>query len=125
MALGKATAGKEALFERLRAIDPKTAARLHPNDLRRVVRAIEVFEKTGRPISEMQREWAEWVTLIATVSFIPFEIVEVVRKPTPVRWAVIAINVAIAIYLLLRRLKTRLKKKRLAISGLASPFSIR
>ena len=55
----------------------------------------------------MQREWAEWVTLIATVSFIPFEIVEVVRKPTPVRWAVIAVNVAIAIYLLVRRLKKR------------------
>ena len=70
----------------------------------------------------MQREWAEWVTLIATVSFIPFEVVEVVRKPTASRWIVIALNVAIAVYLLVRRLG---KKKRLAISGLASPFSIR
>ena len=34
----------------------------------------------------MQKEWAEWVTLIATVSFIPFEVVEVVRRPTAVRW---------------------------------------
>ena len=34
----------------------KTAARLHPHDRRRVVRALEVFELTGRPISELQAE---------------------------------------------------------------------
>ena len=55
----------------------------------------------------MQKEWAEWLTLIATVSFIPFEVVEVVRRQTPLRWAVIAVNVAIAAYLLIRRLGKR------------------
>lgn len=50
--------GSAALHERLRRVDPECAARLHPNDLRRVVRALEVFEKTGEPLSSMQREWS-------------------------------------------------------------------
>lgn len=48
---------REALHRRLAAVDAKTAARLHPNDVRRVVRALEVFEATGRPISEFQQTW--------------------------------------------------------------------
>src|SRR5438477_5767328 len=43
--------GAHTLHERLKRCDPVTAARLHPNDLRRVVRALEVWELTGRPIS--------------------------------------------------------------------------
>jgi len=49
--------GNPALHERLRGVDPESAARLHPNDVRRVVRALEVFEQTGRPLSDWQREW--------------------------------------------------------------------
>src|SRR5207302_2941229 len=49
--------GREQLHARLAAVDPKTAARLHPNDLRRVVRALEVHELTGRPISDWQQQW--------------------------------------------------------------------
>ncbi len=49
--------GKQALHDRLRAVDPKTADRLHPNDVRRVVRALEVWELTGRPISAFQQTW--------------------------------------------------------------------
>src|SRR5262249_6985011 len=37
--------------------DPVSASRLHANDLRRVVRALEVWELTGRPISMWQQEW--------------------------------------------------------------------
>lgn len=51
-----ADCGNDALHGRLREIDPATADRLHPNDVRRVVRAIEVFEATGRPLSEQQDE---------------------------------------------------------------------
>jgi tRNA dimethylallyltransferase len=51
-------AGALALHERLSGIDPVTAARLHPNDLRRVVRALEVWELTGRPISAWQQQWS-------------------------------------------------------------------
>jgi tRNA dimethylallyltransferase len=50
-------AGKESLHARLAAVDPKTAARLHPNDVRRVVRALEVHTLTGRPISAWQQTW--------------------------------------------------------------------
>jgi tRNA dimethylallyltransferase len=49
--------GTTVLHTRLSAIDPVTGARLHPNDLRRVVRALEVWELTGRPISEWQSQW--------------------------------------------------------------------
>ena len=44
-------AGRQALWERLRHMDPETAERLHPNDARRVIRALEVTEITGRPFS--------------------------------------------------------------------------
>jgi len=44
--------GREALHRRLAEIDPPTARRLHPNDVRRVIRALEVYETTGRALSE-------------------------------------------------------------------------
>lgn len=46
--------GAEYLIEMLREFDPVSAERLHPNNLRRVVRAIEFYKKTGVPISEHQ-----------------------------------------------------------------------
>jgi tRNA dimethylallyltransferase len=49
--------GGNVLYERLARIDPAAAARLHPNDLRRVIRALEVWELTGRPISAWQQQW--------------------------------------------------------------------
>jgi tRNA dimethylallyltransferase len=50
--------GPGELHRRLAAVDPAAAARLHPNDTRRLVRALEVFAKTGRPISELQGQFA-------------------------------------------------------------------
>ena len=47
--------GPEWLHATLREMDPAAAARLHPNDMRRIIRAIEVFELTGRPISAGQQ----------------------------------------------------------------------
>lgn len=44
-------------FEELRRVDPLAAERIHPNDAKRVVRALEVFRLTGRPISSLQRQW--------------------------------------------------------------------
>lgn len=46
--------GAAALHQRLAAVDPASAARLHPNDLRRVIRALEVYELTGRAISAQE-----------------------------------------------------------------------
>lgn len=43
--------GGERLLERLRAVDSATAARLHPKDVKRMIRALEVYQATGKPIS--------------------------------------------------------------------------
>ncbi|HZT79513.1 MAG TPA: tRNA (adenosine(37)-N6)-dimethylallyltransferase MiaA, partial [Gemmataceae bacterium] len=51
--------GRQALHDRLARVDPATAARLHPNDVRRAVRALEVWELTGRPLSAWQTQWAD------------------------------------------------------------------
>lgn len=50
--------GVEALHARLAAVDPETAARVMPRDLVRISRALEVFEQTGVPISELRRQGA-------------------------------------------------------------------
>ncbi len=44
--------GLAALHQRLQAVDPVAAARIHPHDPQRVQRALEVFELTGRPLSQ-------------------------------------------------------------------------
>ena len=43
--------GNEAVWRRLMAVDPETAAGLHPNNIGRVIRALELYELTGIPIS--------------------------------------------------------------------------
>ncbi len=48
--------GTEALHRRLQGIDPKAAERIHPHDRVRLIRALEVFELTGKPISAF---WSE------------------------------------------------------------------
>jgi tRNA dimethylallyltransferase len=47
--------GPGHLHRRLQEVDPESAARLHPNDLRRIIRALEVYEQTGIRISSTQR----------------------------------------------------------------------
>jgi len=47
----------DVLHARLATIDPEAAQRIHVNDRRRLVRALEVFELTGKPITEHQQEW--------------------------------------------------------------------
>jgi tRNA dimethylallyltransferase len=49
--------GADALHRRLARVDPAAAGRIHPNDLRRLVRALEVWELTGSPISALQTQW--------------------------------------------------------------------
>lgn len=50
--------GVAALHRRLKSCDPPSAARIHPNDGKRIVRALAVTEATGRPMSAWQEEWA-------------------------------------------------------------------
>ena len=51
--------GGQFLHQRLEMIDPVSAANLHPNDHRRLIRALEVFKTTGKPISHWQMEFSE------------------------------------------------------------------
>jgi tRNA dimethylallyltransferase len=49
--------GLEQLYRQLTQVDPEAAARVHHNDIRRIIRALEVYELTGRPISSFQQQW--------------------------------------------------------------------
>ena len=49
--------GVDALHKRLQTCDPESAGRIHPNNLVRVIRALEVYELTGTPMSELQQQW--------------------------------------------------------------------
>ncbi|MCA9268163.1 MAG: tRNA (adenosine(37)-N6)-dimethylallyltransferase MiaA [Planctomycetales bacterium] len=52
-----ARVGVAALHERLAQVDPLSAARLHPNDQRRIIRALEVYRVAGKPLSHMQTQF--------------------------------------------------------------------
>jgi tRNA dimethylallyltransferase len=51
--------GQAALHERLEQVDPVAAANIHPNDTRRLIRALEVYRATGEPLSHQQLEFDE------------------------------------------------------------------
>lgn len=51
------TYGPQLLYQELLKIDPKSAERLHPNNSRRIIRALEVRELTGESISNHQKDW--------------------------------------------------------------------
>ncbi len=68
--------GAEALYERLKAIDPVAAAGILPGNVRRIIRALEVYEATGMPISAQRsvqpppyRITTIWLTLPAPVLY--------------------------------------------------------
>ena len=45
------------LYRELEKIDPEAAERISPNDTKRIIRALEVYQITGKPISSFQRQW--------------------------------------------------------------------
>ncbi len=45
------------LYDRLEALDPKAAEKIHHNDLLRIIRALEVYEKSGKRVSELRKQW--------------------------------------------------------------------
>lgn len=49
--------GSWPLHDKLSKIDPAAAERIHPNDKRRIVRALEVFQLTGKPITSFQQQF--------------------------------------------------------------------
>jgi tRNA dimethylallyltransferase len=59
--------GAPKLHEELQKVDPKAASKIHPNDLKRLVRAVEVYRKTGEPISSKHTHFDARATLEADV----------------------------------------------------------
>ena len=57
-AIRRALAAKppEVLHAQLQQIDPASAQRIHPHDLRRIIRALEVYQQSGRPLSAWQQD---------------------------------------------------------------------
>ena len=53
------TAGITALHDRLQQVDPLLAAKLHPHDKRRIIRALEVYKHTGQPLSHEQVQFED------------------------------------------------------------------
>ncbi len=51
-----AASGGERLHQRLAAVDAIAASRIHPHNVRRVIRALEVYERDGQPLSQLQRQ---------------------------------------------------------------------
>jgi len=51
--------GAEALHARLAQVDPLSAHKLHPHNVRRIIRALEVYKITGQPISHLQMQFDE------------------------------------------------------------------
>ena len=68
-----AVRGLAALHAKLSEVDPAAAARIHPNDPQRTLRALEVWEVTGRPLSELQR---------GAGAAMPFRAIKLVRCPS-------------------------------------------
>ena len=48
--------GSAFLHKRLKKVDPQAASKIHPNNLRRIIRALEVYSLTGKPISELKKK---------------------------------------------------------------------
>lgn len=65
--------GLQALHTRLAEVDTVAAERIHPNDSQRIKRALEVFELTGKPLSEQQKQQGQQT--------LPYRILKLVRAP--------------------------------------------
>lgn len=69
-----ATHGWHWMHRRLAGVDPAAAKRIHPNDPQRIQRALEVYELTGRPLSNLQQQ--------ATERRFDYRVVKLARAPT-------------------------------------------
>jgi uncharacterized membrane protein (DUF2068 family) len=64
------------------------------------------------------KHWAEWMTVITTCALIPFEVYEIIHRPTWIKIAALTINIAAAVYLIVR-VRSDAKERR-AKEGLSS-----
>ncbi len=66
--------GSAVLHQKLEKVDPKCASKIHPNDPQRIIRALEVFDLTGQPLSLLQQQ--------AEKTALPFSVKKIVLAPT-------------------------------------------
>jgi uncharacterized membrane protein (DUF2068 family) len=78
-----------------------------------VVAALDIVEGTGLVLDQA---WAEFVTLILTASFLPWEIFEILRHQTWIRIGLTMINLAVVIYLLYY-VQARMRERRRRNAG--------
>ena len=86
-----------ALLTKLDLLDDKKIRAL--SGLTFAYSALFLVEGTGL---FFEKRWAEYLTIIATVSFIPVEIYELLKTPSALKWAALVINVAIAVFLVVK-----------------------
>lgn len=80
------------------------------------IAALDAIEGIGLVL---EKAWAEYVTLILTASFLPWELRAVVRHPTEIRIGLAIINIAVVLYLLWF-VKMRMRERRLRRAGRTS-----
>ena len=51
------------------------------------------------------RDWAEWFALLSGAMYLPWEVLSILRHPHPIKWAVLLINLAIVLYMLVLRIQ--------------------
>lgn len=66
--------GWQAMHDELARVDPDASLRIHPNDPQRIIRALEVFEITGKPMTRLQRE-------NSNVDRLPFRMLKIAIGP--------------------------------------------
>ena len=94
-------------------------ATIDPHRLRQIsaaifaVAALDMIEGTGLVL---EQAWAEYVTLILTASFLPWEFFEVLRRATWIRGSLLVINLIVVIYLVYY-VQARMRERRLRRGG--------
>ncbi|MFZ0477882.1 MAG: DUF2127 domain-containing protein [Terriglobales bacterium] len=58
--------------------------------------------------------WAEWMAFISGAVYIPFEMIDLIRRPTPIRLAIIVINALVVLYMLHLRVQAAERRRRAA-----------
>jgi tRNA dimethylallyltransferase len=72
--------GEETLHEKLKAIDPESAERIHPHNLRRVIRALEIYHCTGKTMTEWQRGQTKQLVYDAAIVGLTMEREQLYRR---------------------------------------------
>jgi len=58
------------------------------------------------------RAWAEWFALISGAAYIPFEVTEMIRRPTPIHAIILIVNIVIVAYMAYLRMEARVRRQR-------------